>query len=138
MKYLILSALILAAALVSAPADTVGEPPVLNPTTVAGVDADGKVQRLHLVGTALKVTSSDTAEQLTPTLTIASSNGTIASGARYVSIALSDDFAGTIMGTAVTPADVSSITFAAPTGSTLTAISYTRSAGKLIILTLRP
>lgn len=74
--------------------------------------------------------------ELKPSLTIATSSGTVAAGARMVSIALSDDFSGTILGTSVSPLDVQSLTFTAPANSTLGAIPYTRSSGSLTIIKL--
>lgn len=71
----------------------------------------------------------------TPALAVLSSaSGTIAAGAKSVSILASADFVGTVL-TAVFTAGAS-VTYNATGINTIGAIAYTRSAGSLLVATL--
>jgi len=67
----------------------------------------------------------------TPSISIETENGSVASGAKSVSFTTSDDFVGTISGVAI-PAGVS-FGFSAQNGNTLSSINYTISSGNIII-----
>lgn len=104
----------------------------------------GKFARLvYLVGGTSTVTGSvsggfgggtETSVQRTPSITVATTNGTIAAGAQRISIIFSTDFAGTVLGATFDGSIDSSVAFSAPTGDTLAAVGYTVTAGSARIV----
>lgn len=78
-------------------------------------------------------TNTTTAER-TPTITTASSSGTVSAGARKLTFIFSADFSGTVLGAAFEGATDTAITIDAPSGDTLAAVAYTRSAGSVRIV----
>lgn len=74
----------------------------------------------------------------TPSLTVATTTGSVLTGARSVSLAPSADFEGTILGTTITGVtNGAAFDFVAPAGDTIAAIAYTITAGSLTIQQLR-
>lgn len=74
----------------------------------------------------------------TPSFTVATSSGTVASGTHSVTFILSSDFVGTIMGTAATGATITvPLVLICQNEHRHPDIVYTRSAGTLWILTER-
>lgn len=69
----------------------------------------------------------------TPSITIANSNGSVATGAQSVSLLFSTDFAGTVLGATIDPTAVAGLSFQANGNDTIGAIAYTRSAGFITI-----
>lgn len=76
--------------------------------------------------------SSGTAR--TPTITLVSTDGSVAAGSRGLTLILSSDFAGTILGATFSGATTSSLTIPVPDGDTLGAVDYTISAGSMLIV----
>lgn len=72
--------------------------------------------------------------QRTPTISTASSTGTVAAGAKKLTLVFSSDFAGTVLGAAFSGAADKSIDLNAPDNDTLAAVAYTVSAGSIRII----
>ena len=70
--------------------------------------------------------------------TVATGNGSVASGSRYVEIKASTDFTGTINGSTVNVAHFREFRFQSTQWDTLPAIPYTVSAGSLFITRIAP
>lgn len=100
------------------------------------------MKRLFLIaGLAMTLSGSALGADITtwtPSVTAATSSGTVAKGTHSVTFILSSDFVGSITGTAVTGAVVTvPLTFVCQGEHRHPAIAYTRSAGTLFILTER-
>lgn len=72
-----------------------------------------------------------------PTITTATTSGTVAAGCRQVIFIFSADFTGTVLGATFAGANDSSVAMAAQTGDALTAIVYTVTAGNIRIVQVR-
>ena len=92
-------------------------------------------KQLQLLAAGI-TTTPGTGTTRTPAFTAATSSGTVTAGAKSVTFIFSTDFAGTILGTTIDLSTMGSITFTAPSGDTLSAIAYTRSAGTIYIQTI--
>lgn len=73
----------------------------------------------------------------TPTISLKTTSGTVALGAKSVVFIFSTDFAGTVLGVTYSGATDSSQSFTAPSGDGLTAIAYTISAGSARVVEIR-
>lgn len=65
-----------------------------------------------------------------------SADGTVAAGKKAVDFIFSSDFAGTVLGATFAGATDQVLSFVAPPGDTLAAITYTRSVGTIRISTI--
>lgn len=77
------------------------------------------------------------AASLTPTIASVSSSGSVATGARQVTLVFSSDFTGSVLGVAFSGAVDASLTLGGVPNATLTAISYTVTTGSIRIIQLR-
>lgn len=101
-------------------------------TTTAPTYTTGQTSPLSLTTTgALRVTSSGTGVQQTPSRSVVTTSGSVTAGAASVTILSSSDFAGTVLGAAFLPSLAE--TYEAAAGNTLAAIAYTITAGSLTI-----
>lgn len=74
---------------------------------------------------------------VTPTITTASTSGTVAAGSRGLTFVFSSTFTGTVLGATCAGATDSSLSIPAPPGTTLAAVAYIVSAGSVRILDVR-
>jgi hypothetical protein len=77
---------------------------------------------------------SATATARTPTISSASTSGSVTAGARKITFIFSSDFTGTVLGVAFTGANDTYVNIDAPGNDTLTAVAYTVTAGSVRIL----
>jgi len=102
------------------------------PIAIVGKDSSGNPVPLKLSddGT-ITATVSGAGTQRTQTITLLTTSGTIAAGARGLTLIFSTDFTGTVGGVAFNGANDSSFTFPIPSGDTIGAVSYVVTTGSI-------
>lgn len=100
-----------------------------DPTYTGGISVEVGNASLSSIDSKLPA-----AAQLTPTVTVTSTSGTVAAGSRVVGFAVTGSAAATVAGTSV-PAGIA-FDFTAPLGSTLGAITYNATGTSLVITRL--
>ena len=74
---------------------------------------------------------------VTPTITTVTETGTIPAGAKSLTFIFSSGFAGTLLGTAFAGGSDSTVSLTAPVGDTLTAVTYTVTAGSFRLIQIK-
>lgn len=93
--------------------------------------ADGTYGSLNIGGGSGTLTLTSTAR--TPSISVASSDGSVTAGAQSVYLLFSTNFSGTVLEAAIDPASIAGLGFQANGNDTLGAIAYTISAGTITI-----
>lgn len=71
--------------------------------------------------------------EITPTMTLVTTSGSVAAGSRALTFVFSADYTGTVLGASIDGASTSSFNFPIPSGYTLGEVEYTVSTGNILI-----